>query len=151
MTIQHSSHATNPREHAAVRARRLQPALRHGVAALALWLVSTAMSCAAPLSLSALPSRIELSDRTPSVDVTMHNDGNAVIIVRLQPMVWVSDPVIDHYAPTADVQTTPPVFALQPGATQQVHVDLLRPAGAGRGATYQLSWQAAAGGADPRS
>ena len=150
MTIQDSSHQASQRGRFA-RARRIQPALRHGAAALALWLVSTAGVSAAPAALTTLPSRIELSDAMPSVAMTVHNDGTAAMIVRLQPMVWVTDPVIDHYAPTADVQSTPPVFTLEPGATQQVRVDLVRPSGMEYATKYQLTWQAVAAAAGPRS
>lgn len=148
MSIQDSSHR---REQRARPATRRQPALRRGVAAVALWLVTTAGLSAAPLTLTALPSRLELSDATPSVAMTVHNDSKAAVIVRLQPMVWVSDPVIDHFEPTADVKSTPRVFALEPGATQQVRVDLIRSAGVESASKYQLSWQAVAAAAGPQS
>ena len=151
MMLPDSSHASNRHEPRAVCTRRPQPALRCSLAAAALWLVSTTCASAAPAALTALPAQIELSDAMPSVAMKVHNDGNAVMIVRLQPMAWVTDPVIDHYAPTADVQSTPPVFTLAPGATQQVRIDLVRPSGADYATKYQLTWQAVSAAAEPRS
>jgi hypothetical protein len=97
----------------------------------------------APVSVS--PAQIELSARTPTIVVTVHNDNPLMaMVVLLQPMIWTEDGIAPHYASTADVIVTPATLTVAPGTTQAVQVELQSTAASLSGRDFQLFWQARA-------
>jgi len=98
-----------------------------------------------PTPLSMSPARIDLSEKTPTVMVTVHNDDlRSAMLVRMQPMMWTQDGIAPHYELTPDVVAVPATFVVPAGATQTVEVDLLSAANLASGRNFQLFWQAQA-------
>ena len=98
-----------------------------------------------PAPLSIAPARIELSARTPTVVVTVHNDDTRrAMVVFLQPMIWTEDGIAPHYALTSDVIAKPATLTVAPGTTQAVQVELQSTAVNLSGQDFQLFWQARA-------
>ena len=122
----------------AQRGAALRSAAVRGLAALALLLL--AGSAVAATSLSIVPDRIELSAANPSTVLTLHNDGADTLVVNLQAQALTPDAIIDHFAATGDIDTTPSLIALAPGATQTVTVELRAGAAASEEVTYRLAW-----------
>src|SRR5512140_3166000 len=73
-----------------------------GLAAIILGLLCTGVLWAAPLSV--LPARVELSDATPSVQLTVRNDGARTMVVQMEAMVRARGAVAFAHEATGDVQ-----------------------------------------------
>jgi fimbrial chaperone protein len=101
-----------------------------------------AFFCALPLchagSFSVNPVRITLSAQQRVAAITVHNSGATASVIQLQTSLWSQHSGKDELAPSTQILATPPIFTLQPGASQIVRVGLLRAPAASRELTYRL-------------
>jgi fimbrial chaperone protein len=73
------------------------------------------------------PVRIELTPSSPTAPVNVRNESTTdSVVVQLRAVNWKQENGEDVYAPSTELIATPPIFTLQPGASQTVRVGLRR-------------------------
>ncbi len=82
---------------------------------------------AAAASFVVNPVRVNLGADQRVVSLTVRNNGSAAVRVQAQPMRWLVQGEADQYETTDQLLVSPPLFALEPGATQIVRVGLRIP------------------------
>lgn len=71
------------------------------------------------------PVRIELTPTAPTAAITVRNESTTeAVVIQSRPMNWTQQDGKDVYVPSTALIATPPIFTLQPGATQTVRVGL---------------------------
>ena len=89
--------------------------------------LSVAAAEVAAASFVVNPVRVSLSANQRIVALTVRNNGSAPLQVQAQPMRWLVQGEADQYETTDQLLVSPPLFALEPGATQIVRVGLRIP------------------------
>lgn len=89
--------------------------------------LSVAAAMAAAASFIVNPVRVHLGADQRVVALTVRNNGSAAVRVQAQPMRWSAQGEADQYDATDQLLVSPPLFALEPGATQIVRVGLRTP------------------------
>src|SRR4051812_11165016 len=84
------------------------------------------------------PIRATLSASQPVIALTVRNDGADHSVVQVDAMTWAQREGGDFYEPTREIIATPPLFKLEPGASQVVRVGLRRAPDATRELTFRL-------------
>jgi fimbrial chaperone protein len=114
--------------------------IRHtfGQAARGLALFCCVLPLAHAGSFTVDPVRITLSGTQRVAAITVHNDGAEPSVIQLQTLRWTQQAGKDTLAASTQILATPPIFTLQPGASQIVRVGLLRAPDAQRELTYRL-------------
>lgn len=88
------------------------------------------------------PVRVNLSSQQTSAALTVQNSGEEPVVIQLQATAWSQENGQDQYPPAnEDLLATPPIFTIQPGATQIVRVALRRSAGVDQELSYRLFLQ----------
>ncbi len=73
------------------------------------------------------PVRIELSPAAPTAPVNVRNESTTdPVVVQLRAVNWKQESGEDVYTASTELIATPPIFTLQPGASQTVRVGLRR-------------------------
>lgn len=103
---------------------------------LALFLLTTVPAWAGSFNVS--PIRIELSPAKPTQALSLTNEGDAPVVIQVQPMLWTQQNWKDVHAPTDQVIATPPVVRIPAHSRQVVRVGLRRPLTAGTEGTFRL-------------
>lgn len=98
--------------------------------------VATAEAAAASFIVN--PVRVNLSADQRIVALTVRNNGSAPVRVQAQPMAWLVQGELDQYQATDQLLVSPPLFALEPGATQIVRVGLRNPRADNLEQSYRL-------------
>ncbi len=94
------------------------------LAALLAFLASSAVFAG---SFQVSPVRVELSPTVATASINVRNESTTdAVVVQLRPMDWKQVGGEDAYTSSPDLIATPPIFTLQPGATQTVRVGLRR-------------------------
>ncbi|MDX2220770.1 MAG: fimbria/pilus periplasmic chaperone [Burkholderiales bacterium] len=71
------------------------------------------------------PVRIELTPTAPTAAITVRNESaTEAVVIQSRPVNWTQQDGKDVYVPSTALIATPPIFTLQPGATQTVRVGL---------------------------
>lgn len=74
------------------------------------------------------PVRVELSPAVPTASIVVRNESATdAVVVQLRATSWKQEAGVDAYAPSTELIATPPIFTLQPQASQTVRVGLRRP------------------------
>lgn len=110
---------------------RFKRALVAGASALLL----AGLAAPAPAAAGSLrvdPVRLEISADRRTATVTVRNDEATPVTIRAYALTWDQVDGEDRYADSQAVIVSPPIFTIQPGATQIVRVGLRTPAAAGR-------------------
>lgn len=104
------------------------------------WLLalSVAAAQAAAASFVVNPVRVSLAASQQVVALTVSNNGSTPVRVQAQPMRWLAQGEADQYEATDLLLVSPPLFALEPGATQILRVGLRSPRAADREQSYRL-------------
>jgi fimbrial chaperone protein len=92
-------------------------------------------------SFAVSPVRATLSADKLIGSLTVRNDGAEPTVVQLQVMSWSQDDGEDVYTVTREVLATPPIFTVDPGASQMVRVGLRRAPDPHRELSYRLYLQ----------
>ncbi len=100
-------------------------------------------------SFSVSPLRIELSPGQRTVALTVHNQSEDATVVQAQLVAWTQADGEDRLEPTADLIASPPIFTLQPAATQTIRIALRRPADGAVERTYRILVTEVPGPAQP--
>lgn len=87
------------------------------------------------------PIRVELSPQKASDALRVQNNGSEPVVVQLQAVAWLQENGEDIYQPSNDLVATPPIFTMQPGASQIIRVGLLRAADEKKELSYRLFLQ----------
>jgi fimbrial chaperone protein len=77
-------------------------------------------------SFQVTPLRVELSSQRPNDALQVQNNGSEPVVIQLQLVAWSQESGRDVYQPTDELLATPPIFTIQPGATQIIRVGSLR-------------------------
>jgi fimbrial chaperone protein len=114
--------------------------IRHilGQAARGLALFFLALPLSHAGSFTVNPVRVTLSAGQRVAAITVHNSGTEASVIQLETLRWTQQSGRDTLVPSTEILATPPIFTLQPGASQIVRVGLLRAADARRELTYRL-------------
>lgn len=110
-----------------------------GRALLVMCLVFAAGAQAGSFAVS--PVRATLSANKPIGSLTVRNDGAEPTVVQLQVMSWSQHDGEDVYTVTREVLATPPIFTVEPGASQMIRVGLRRAPDPHRELPYRLYLQ----------
>lgn len=89
-------------------------------------------------SFTVSPVRIELSPQRPLGSLTITNDANEPVTVDAKAMVWTQSQGEDIYEDTRELIVTPPVFTLEPKASQILRLGLRRGADAERELAFRV-------------
>lgn len=87
------------------------------------------------------PIRVELSVQQASAALTVQNNGIEAAVIQAQTVAWSQDNGQDRYVASTDVLVTPPIFTLEPGATQIVRVGMRRIVRTDQELSYRLFLQ----------
>lgn len=87
------------------------------------------------------PVRVELSSQRSTEALSVRNSGSEAVVIQLKTVEWAQDGGRDVYHPSDDLVVTPPIFIVQPGATQIIRVGLLRGVDETRELSYRLFLQ----------
>lgn len=117
------------------------------------WISAVLLAAAAPpasaSSFSIAPIRVELGTGQSRGALTLHNDGDSPVTIQVNSVAWSQLQGEEHYDPTHDVITTPPVFVLAAKSDQIVRVALRRGADRRRELSYRLFFQEVPQSVDP--
>jgi fimbrial chaperone protein len=103
-------------------------------AGLCIFLASSAVMAQ---SLSVLPVNIQLAPKQMATTLTVINQGPAETSVQIRAFSWKQVNGAEQLLPSDDVQVSPPIATIAPGATQIVRL-VLRRAPQGSEATYRI-------------
>lgn len=119
----------------------MQMAARCRVRAL---IVAALFFLAGPLwagSFNVNPIRVVLSAQQASTALTVQNNGAEAAVIQAQTVLWLQENGQDQYVASTDVLVTPPIFTLEPGATQIVRVGMRRTPRTDQELSYRLFLQ----------
>lgn len=109
-----------------------------GRAALGLaFFLSGAPLCSAG-SFTVNPVRITLSPSRRVAAITVTNAAKEASVIQLETSRWTQQGGKDVLTPSSEILATPPIFTLQPGASQIVRVGLRQPPNTAGELTYRL-------------
>lgn len=115
---------------------------RRGPSGLAVFLFCACWSVWAQAgSFQVSPVRTSLSAAQRVGAMTVRNDGPEPTVIQLEVVNWSQEDGKDVYTPTKEILATPPIFTLQPGASQLIRVGLRRSPDPRRELTYRLFMQ----------
>jgi len=117
---------------------KIEASRRARIRILCLLLLLAWCGAAVAGGLAVSPIRLYLSDATPSVAMTLENNGARASVVQMQLLAWETDGEQDSYLPTGELVASPPIATLQPGETQIVRVGLTRDVDPQRELAYRL-------------
>jgi fimbrial chaperone protein len=103
--------------------------------------LSAAIGVAHAGSFQVNPIRVDMTKGATSAAITLHNDGDAPIVVQSSVVGWSQENGQDAYTPTNEALVTPPIMTVAPGGDQIVRVGLRRGPDAQRELTYRLYLQ----------
>lgn len=106
------------------------------LAALVLFMALEGVGHAGSFQVS--PVRATLSATKPIAALKVRNTGSTATVIQLQAMRWTQLDDQDALAPAADLLATPPIFTLEPGASQVIRVGSRQPADANVERAYRL-------------
>jgi len=89
-------------------------------------------------SFTVSPVRIELSPQRPLGSLNITNDGAEPVTIDAKAMVWTQQAGEDLHEDTRELIVTPPVFTLEPRASQVVRIGLRRPPDRERELAYRI-------------
>jgi len=89
-------------------------------------------------SFTVSPVRIELSPQRPLGSLTITNDGTEPVTIDAKAMAWTQQAGEDRHEETRELIVTPPVFTLEPRASQVVRIGLRRPPDRERELAYRV-------------
>lgn len=104
------------------------------VAGLSIFLASSALMAQ---SLSVLPVNIQMAPKQLATTLTVINQGALETSVQIRAFAWKQVNGTEQLTPSDDVQVSPPIATIAPGATQIVRL-VLRRAPQGSEATYRI-------------
>jgi fimbrial chaperone protein len=84
------------------------------------------------------PVRIDLSARRPYATLKVANADSERVTVQVDAYLWQIQGGADQYPETDDILANPPVFTLDPGATQLVRLGLRQPTPSGVERSYRV-------------
>jgi fimbrial chaperone protein len=85
------------------------------------------------------PVRVELSAGHSSTALTVTNESaDEPVVVQLRTVAWSQNAGDDIYAETTDLLTAPPIFTIQPRASQVIRVGLRHPPTTEHEISYRL-------------
>jgi fimbrial chaperone protein len=87
------------------------------------------------------PLRVELSSQHANDALEVRNNASEPVLIQLQTVAWSQENGRDVYQPSDDLVATPPIFTVQPGATQIIRVGLLRGVDEKKELSYRLFLQ----------
>jgi fimbrial chaperone protein len=87
------------------------------------------------------PVRIELTSQRLTDALQVRNDGSGPVVIQLQIVAWSQENGRDIYQPSDGLMATPPIFTIEPGATQIIRVGLLRSVDEQKELSYRLFLQ----------
>lgn len=87
------------------------------------------------------PVRVELTAQEKSAVIQVQNTGDAPVTIQSQLLAWSQQDGKDELTATRELLVSPPIFKLNPGATQIVRVGLMRQVDAQRELSYRLQMQ----------
>jgi fimbrial chaperone protein len=96
-----------------------------------------ASSAAMAQSLSVLPVNIQMAPKQMATTLTVINQGAAETSVQIRAFVWKQVNGAEQLTPSDDLQVSPPIATIAPGATQVVRL-VLRRAPQGSEGTYRV-------------
>lgn len=96
---------------------------------------------AAAGSLGISPTRVTLTEKTPTAVITIVNQGTDPKVIQAELLRWTQEGGKDVHAPTRDLLVNPPVFTVAPGKTQVIRVGLNRAANDAQELAYRLFLQ----------
>jgi fimbrial chaperone protein len=112
--------------------------VKHGLASTATGLcILLASGAALAQSLSVLPVNIQMAPRQMATTLTVINQAATETSVQIRAFAWKQVNGTEQLTPSADVQVSPPIATIAPGATQVVRL-VLRRAPQGSEATYRI-------------
>ncbi len=88
-------------------------------------------------SLTVLPVNVVMTSSQMATSLTVINQGTSETSVQLRAFTWKQTNGAEELAPTTDVQLSPPIVTIAPGATQVVRL-VLRRAAKGSESTYRI-------------
>jgi len=103
--------------------------------------LSLAIACGAvrgQANLGVEPLRIDIAQPARSGSLRVTNRGTEAVRVQADLRLWTQQEGRDKLEETSEAVASPPLFELQPGASQVLRVGLLRPADPARETTYRL-------------
>jgi fimbrial chaperone protein len=103
-------------------------------AGLCIFMISSAVMAQ---SLSVLPVNIQMAPKQMGTSLTVINQGAAETSVQIRAFAWKQVNGTEQLTPSDDVQVSPPIATIAPGATQIVRL-VLRRAPQGTEATYRI-------------
>jgi fimbrial chaperone protein len=106
-------------------------------------LIGLALCCNAATagSFAVSPIKAELTAQRAVTSLTVRNDGSESVSIQLQTNAWSQQDGVDVQTPTTDLIASPPIFSLDPGASQVVRVGLRKPQAGSLETTYRLLLQ----------
>ncbi|WP_158080806.1 molecular chaperone [Pelomonas sp. KK5] len=109
------------------------------------YLLSVLFSVAAALPLAAqaadvtlMPVNVRLDRNNDRSTVQVINNGQEPVLMQAEAILWTRVNGQDHDGPTTDLIINPPVFTVQPGATQVLRVGLRRSQELAQEGTYRI-------------
>lgn len=85
------------------------------------------------------PVRVGLSPTQTSAALTVTSETtDEPVVVELRTIAWSQKDGEDIYMPTSELIATPPIFHLEPGASQVIRVALRRPPASNQETAYRL-------------
>lgn len=92
-------------------------------------------------SLGISPTRVTLTEKTPTAAITVVNQGTDLKVIQAELLRWTQEGGKDVHAPTRDLLANPPVFTVAPGKTQVIRVGLNRASSDTQELAYRLFLQ----------
>lgn len=106
-------------------------------------MIGLALCCHAAFagSFAVSPIKAELTAQRAVTSLNVRNDGSESVSIQLQTNSWSQRDGVDVQSPTTDLIASPPIFSLEPGASQVVRVGLRKPLAGTVETTYRLLLQ----------
>jgi fimbrial chaperone protein len=92
-------------------------------------------------SLGISPTRVTLTEKTPTAAITVVNQGTDPKVIQAELLRWTQEGGKDVHAQTRDLLVNPPVFTVAPGKTQVIRVGLNRAPNDAQELAYRLFLQ----------
>ncbi len=105
------------------------------------WVLLIAVLLSSPgwgAAISVSPVRIRLLQEQPVASVRVRNDGDSAVLLQAETFRWRIEEGRDVLAPTRALIAVPPLFRLEPGASQLVRIGLRVPFPEQREESYRL-------------
>ena len=92
-------------------------------------------------SFNVSPTRVELSTQQAKAALTIQNNGDEAVVIQAQTVAWLQENGQDKYMASTDLLATPPIFSIDPGATQIVRIGMRRVSNSDQELSYRLFLQ----------